>query len=588
MRVPILSPKRILFSSFVVNQFPLDIGYLELHVKCLNLLILQSEQSAPDCSRQIGGLNVKGHDGLIALCLVLPWMLAGCGGGSGSGGTAPPPPLPTNQVQVAEGIYRGEAQSSLLVLRGVPYAQPPLGSLRFRPPSPVSSFTGVRDAMSAGPICAQDNQGSFAGSEDCLTLNIWTPDKSGSLPIIVFVHGGGFTEGASILPGYEGTNLAETNNVVVVTLNYRLGVTGFLALAALNDESSDNVSGNYGLLDVIEALRWIKSNGPAFGGDSERMFVLGHSAGGVAVCMLLASPLADDLMSAAGVMGAPCGLAMRLNDAGPTLPSAISVGDDLVARVGCSGSADVPQCLRDADIADLVAAETLMPRVQPFGLGAPPMLPNVDGVYFTDEPIAAVAAGTHGDLPLLIGANGDEVSVFLALALIANDNIYRLALTGLFGNLADAVYDIYPTAAFPNAKEAYIQLIGDLNVACPAEALANAAAPGMPSFLYAFDDEWPSGLSSLFGAFHGIELSYLFNSFDAYGISPTAQDQALSERLQEGWAGMADGSPADSSWSGYSRGAPIYMRYADQATVVNEPYRAGRCDGLRALGLTPG
>lgn len=256
-------------------------------------------------------------------------------------------------------------------------------------------------------------------------------------------------------------------------------------------------------------------------------------------------------------------------------------------RAGCDGSADVPQCLRDTDIATLVTIETEMPRIEPFGLGVPPTLPNVDGVYFTDEPIAAVAAGTHGDVPLLIGANNDEASVFLALALIANDSIYRLALAGLFGAQADDVYAIYPSGAFPNAKEAYIQLIGDINIACPAEAMADAAAPGMPSFLYAFNDLWPSGQSSLFGAFHGIELSYLFNSFEAYGVSPTMQDQLLSESLQSAWVGMADGGPADSLWSPYSRSGPMFMSYNDTGAPTNEPYRSGRCDGLRSLGLAP-
>lgn len=530
---------------------------------------------------------MKQRKTVSTLVLVLSCMLLSCGDGGSSNDTSSPPQIPADQIQVAEGTYRGEIQAGLLTLKGIPYAQPPLGSLRFRPPVPATSFTGVRDARTAGPVCAQDSERTFIGSEDCLTLNVWTPDKSAALPIIVFVHGGGFTEGASILPGYDGANLASASNAVVVTLNYRLGVAGFLASTELNADSDDNVSGNYGLLDIIGALRWIKANAAAFGGNSQRTFVLGQSAGGVAVCMLLAAPLAEGLFSSAGVLGAPCGLAMRLTIPGPRLPSAISVGEEITMRAGCSGSADVPQCLRDTDIATLVTIESEMPRIEPFGLGVPPTLPNVDGVYFTDEPIAAVTAGTHGDVPLLIGANNDEASVFLALALIANDGVYRLALDGLFGAQADDVYAIYPTAAFPNAKEAYIQLIGDINITCPAEALANAAAPGMPSFLYEFNDLWPSGLSSLFGAFHGIELSYLFNNFDAYGISPTVQDEALSESLRAAWVGMADGSPADSSWSPYSRSAPTFMSYNDTGMAINEPYRSGRCDGLRSLGLVP-
>ncbi len=535
---------------------------------------------------------MRQYDPRHALYTALTCLLAACGGGGGDGDETisdnlGPNALPPDQVQSEQGVYRGELQSGLLSLKGLRYAQPPVGPLRFKPPQTAQSFTGVRDALNDGFVCAQDNQGTLAGSEDCLTLNLWTPDKSGELPIIVFIHGGGFTEGASIQPIYDGARLARDNQAVVITLNYRLGVAGFLALNELSAESSDQVSGNYGLLDVIEALKWIKRNAREFGGDPQRTFVLGQSAGGVAVCMLLTSPLADGLMSAAGILGAPCGLAMRLNEAVPYAPSAVAIGEEISERVGCDGQADVLQCLRDTDIADLVNAETQMPRLTHYGLGVPPTLPNVDGVYFTDEPIAAVAAGTHGDIPLLVGANGDEVSVFLALALVANDGIYRILLTSLFGIQAGQVYNIYPTADFPNAKEAYIQLVGDINVACPAEALANAAAPGMPSFLYTFNDEWPSGLSSLFGAFHGIELSYLFDSFDVFNVIPTAQDRNLSASLQAAWVGMADGRPADSSWAGYSRGAPVFMRYTDEGRAVNEAYRAGRCDGLRNLGLVP-
>ncbi len=519
------------------------------------------------------------------------WLVfaSACGGGGGSGGTQAPaapvaPQLPADQIRVSEGIYRGEEDSGLVIFKGIPYAQAPIGDRRFRRPTSPQSFSGVRDAKVEGEVCPQQKDGSFIGSEDCLTLNIWTQDRSAKLPLVIYIHGGGFAEGGGSEALYDGAYLAAEHDVVVVTLNYRLGVAGFLATPELNSESADGVSGNYGLYDILEALRWVRANAESFGGDSERTFVLGQSAGGVAVCMLLTSPLAQGLMSAAGVLGAPCGLAMQLNVDTPKIPSAITVGAELVNELGCVNVANVLQCLRGVDIESLVAAEAQMPRIEPFGLGVPPTLPNVDGVNFPSAPLAGVASGTN-DIPLLIGSNSDEVSVFLALALIASDGVYRIALASLFGAQAQAVYDLYPTAAFPNAKEAYIQLIGDLNVSCAAEAIAHAASGGQPAYLYEFSDLWPTGLSSLFGAFHGIELSYFFNAFEVFGIEPTSQDVSLADALQRDWLGMADGAPANVGWSGYTRPAPTYVRYGDAAEVVFGDYREGRCGGLRALGL---
>ncbi|MGI9323848.1 MAG: carboxylesterase/lipase family protein [Pseudomonadales bacterium] len=525
---------------------------------------------------------------LLGVCLHLA-VASACGGGGGNSGNPAPiapvaVPLPADQIRVSEGIYRGEERAGLLVFKGIPYAQAPIADLRFKKPVPPPIFNGVQDAKIAGALCPQQKEGAFVGSEDCLTLNIWTPDKSAHLPMVIYIHGGGFSEGSGSEALYDGAYLADTYDVVVVTLNYRLGAAGFLAMPELSAESEDNVSGNYGLHDILEALRWVSINAEHFGADSDRTFVMGQSAGGVAVCMLLTSPLAQGLMSAAGVLGAPCGLAMQLDVGTAKIPSASSIGTQFADQLGCANAMNVVQCLRAVDIELLVATEAQMPRIEPFGLGVPPTLPNVDGVDFPSSPIAGVSSGLI-DVPLLIGSNRDEVSVFLALALIANDGVYRIALASLFDSQAQAVYDLYPTAAFANAKEAYIQLIGDINVSCPAEAMAHAASGGQSAYLYEFSDVWPSGLSSLFGAFHGIELSYFFNAFDVFGIDPTAQDVSLAGELQQDWLGMVDGSPANVWWSGYTRAAPAYLRYGDTAEVVFADYRQGRCTGLRGLGI---
>ena len=268
-------------------------------------------------------------------------------------------PASPGEVLIATGVVRGVADGNTYAYKGIPFAAPPTGPLRFAPPAPPACWGNVRDASTAGPVCMQfDSQHqNIVGDEDCLTLNLWTPataTASSHLPVLFFIHGGGHQIGdqselASSVLLYNGRPLVESQNVVLVTANYRLGPLGYLANAQLAAADPHGSTGNYGTLDQIAALKWVQDNIQPFGGDASRVMVFGESAGGEAVCTLLASPLAAGLFSSAVSESGPC-LALALD-------KAESYGDTVVSAVGCTGDADVPACLRGKSASDLVQTE---------------------------------------------------------------------------------------------------------------------------------------------------------------------------------------------------------------------------------------
>lgn len=315
-------------------------------------------------------------------------------------------------VVTERGPVRGVDEGDTWSWKGIPYAAPPVGQLRWRPPEPPACWSGVLDADAFGPKCLQRGEnGEVVGAEDCLTLNVWAPKgdaPEGGWPVMVFVHGGGNVQGSSseTVPGgaplYDGRFLAQREGVVVVTLNYRLGALGFLAHEALSAESSDGGSGNYGLMDQIAALEWVRDNVAGFGGDPTRVMLFGESASGVDALALLASPLAEGLFRAVLVQsGGARGL---------PLDEAEAEGAERVAETSCGDAEDVLACLRDLDGSTIV--ET-MPGVVGIGeleLGAGSRVfgPVVDGRVLEQPPLQAVEAGAHHAVPFVVGTNLDE------------------------------------------------------------------------------------------------------------------------------------------------------------------------------------
>jgi para-nitrobenzyl esterase len=475
-------------------------------------------------------------------------------------------------VFTSSGPVRGTG-TGIVVFKGIPYAAPPTGGRRWRPPAPAASWTTVRDASQFGPQCPQ--QANFAprggvattptpSSEDCLTLNVWTPARSGRerLPVMVWIHGGGFTIGSGASPRSSGETLAN-EGVVVVTFNYRLGALGFLAHPGLSRESDQGVSGNYGLLDHIAALRWVRDNIGAFGGDPSNVTVFGQSAGANSVAgILMVSPLARGLFhrviaQSAGATGT-VGPKPRLRDAYNGLPAAEvrnqSVAPDIAALRAMTA---------DAVLAALPNAPTFSTGWQ-FG-------PVIDGHVLPDDPALLLGTRSQANVPLLIGHNGDEALFYRreALQTVAG---YRDFVRTLFpAEFVDAVLTRYPAADDAHAADAVLRMFSDYRFVAPTTLTARAASTVSRVYMYRFARVSPSSRSTFGGAAHGTEIPYVFGHITDDESQYGEVDRSLSRAMLRAWVQFArTGDPngvSEPRWPVYA--APEYrvLEYGDGITV---------------------
>jgi para-nitrobenzyl esterase len=340
--------------------------------------------------------------------------VSGCGGSSASTAALPA----SRVVAVDGGSVRGLRQGSVSIYKGIPFAAPPVGALRWHPPQPVKPWQGVRECVSYAPACPQQNVPGLGHrargpqSEDCLYLNVWTPAHAAGerLPVMVWIHGGGFVCGSGSLPGRQAMSLSTRGHVVLVSINYRLGIFGYFALAALSRESADQVSGNYGLLDQVAALRWVHRNIAAFGGDPRRVTIFGESAGGQSVIALLVSPLSRGLFAGA-IAESP-----RYEDQGigtwSTRPLGVQVAEDEAIAAGLGAPAGPGQltALRGLSPARLLKAATPAPRALAAVFSEPPhpsFQPVIDGHVLPDEPWDMLRRGDWARVPVIVGSNQD-------------------------------------------------------------------------------------------------------------------------------------------------------------------------------------
>lgn len=432
------------------------------------------------------------------------------------------------QLTTTDGTVLGAAAelSGVSVFRGLPYAAPPVGENRWRAPQPVATWAGVRDATHFAPRCVQ---GGFAPgadqaltSEDCLYLNVWTPATAAdeALPVLFWIHGGGFFTGSGSAVTYDGSNLAALG-AVVVTINYRLGSFGFLAHPELSAESPEGSSGNYALLDMVAALQWVQRNIAAFGGDSERVTIVGESAGAQAVGLLLATPLSEGLFHRAVLQsGAFMGLSLaRL----PTLATQEAQGMEQVAAFG----ADSIAALRQA------SAQQIFERF-PSGGSV-----NVDGWVLPADPALLFAGGRQHKVDILAGSNRDE-AIFFGPGLQSASALRDYA-SDKFGNLAAAFLALYPAHDDAGANQSYQRAFSD-ELAWHIRLLGRYQADaGQQAWLYYFTHV-PPGQEAR-GATHVAELAYMFNQ---HGQNPawTAVDRQLGETMARYWVNFArSGNP---------------------------------------------
>lgn len=453
-------------------------------------------------------------------------------------------------------------QAGIRVFKGIPYAAAPLGDLRWKPPQPVPPWKAVRSVSEWGPRCMQSNRlGDLDPlnkrmEEDCLYLNVWTPAKSSgpSLPVMVWIHGGSNANGAGSQPDYDGAALAH-KGVVVVTINYRLDVFGFLAHPDLTKESGTNSSGNYGLLDQIAALKWVQKNIRVFGGDPRRVTVFGESAGAFDVSLLMASPLAKGLFARA--IGESGG---ALTPVPPFGPKPLKIGEQEGAKFAQALGANSLAELRAKPAQEILDGAVKNRIVYGFGV--------VDGYVVPDEPAAIFAAGKQNQVPLLVGWNADEGSYFAAaLKPPADGPAYVERVRAQFKDAADKVLNLYPPGNTPDtAKSAYAALIGDEFIAYGGWAWAERAASGKsPVYRYYFTRRPPGApeLSTTFplsapGVYHSAELYYVFNTLGLRNWPWEPADRHLADAMTSYWTNFAKtGNPNGQGlpkWPAYKAG----------------------------------
>jgi para-nitrobenzyl esterase len=481
-------------------------------------------------------------------------------------------------AMIETGSVRGVADGATYAYKGIPYAAPPVGELRWRPPVPAECWEGLRDGSAFGPVCLQYDEEAVVGSEDCLTLNVWAPaalPAAGTArPVMVFIHGGGNAQGSSSQAIYDGRAMAERGDVVLISINYRLGQLGFLAHPALAAEDVRGVSGNYGNLDQIAALQWVRRNVAAFNGDPNRVTIFGESAGGVNVCILVASPLARGLFTGAIIQSGGC--------AQPGRVLAEQMGERFVAASGCQDAAGLTACLRGLSGP---AVRAILPTgVSVVSASENAYPPHVDGYVLLKSPLEAIRAGEHNRVPLIIGANADETLPFVPLA-VSTEAAYRQAVSGMVGPAgAAAILGQYPASAFPSPRQAFAAVTTDARFVCPTRRYLQAAVAGQsePVYRYFFTHALESGQARAQGAFHGLELVFVFRTLGASGgYRPTDAEVALAESVQNYWTRFAaTGDPNGAGaveWPRYDPAADTYLRL-DTPITAEAGVRTERCD----------
>jgi para-nitrobenzyl esterase len=455
---------------------------------------------------------------------------------------------------------------------GVPYAAPPVGELRWKPPQQLEPWSGTRKATAFAWRCIQHapygelEPDSPGMREDCLYLNVWTPDTSARLPVIFWIHGGEFWAGSGSEPRYNGARLA-ARGAVVVTFNHRLGVFGFLSHPELSAEGERGTSGNYGLLDQIAALEWTRANIAAFGGDPDKITVAGESAGSCSVSFLMASPLSKHLFHRA--VGESCAYFMPEPHTMKPLPHAENEqrGVEFVQVAGAAALAEL-RALDGEKLFEIWRKPFLSKRMQPC----------VDGYIFPD--VADVfRLGQQANVPLLVGWNGDEYGFLRAIGEKFNSAAFQKRLASSFGeDGAGALLAAYGMTPL----EASTDIASDRAMVWPTWQWAEEHAKRAPVFVYRFDRPAPG--RNLFGATHASEIEYVFSTLDSKSRSYAQEDHALSKHMGDYWVNFArSGDPNASGsvhWPPYGKERVILHLDAE---IAAKPLRAARLELLSSL-----
>lgn len=471
-------------------------------------------------------------------------------------------------VTIAQGTLAGRTDAQgIRSFKGIPYAQPPVGPQRWRAPVAAGSWPGVRDAATFGASCLAppwppdsiytDHPPRF--SEDCLSLNVWTPASAKQAAVVVFIYGGSLVRGSSWEPTYDGTHFAE-HGVVFVSFNYRLGPLGWLALPELSAESPHGVSGNYGLLDQIAALEWVRKNIAAFGGDPGNVTIMGESAGGSSVAYLMSSPLARGLFSKAIGESLNIQSAPELKQANHGLPAAEQIGTSFKNALGAATLADLRAM--DGNALTLAAAR------EGARTGG-----TVDGWALPRQVVDTFDRKEEALVPVLMGFNQGEVQTLMRYlpALPPSSEIYTQEIDKRYGDLAPQFLRLYPGT---DVKESMMAALRDALCAWSAERIVrNIAAAGVPSYLYLFDHDYPAARAKQLHAFHASELPYIFGYVgkgaplpENWPVPEGAQEKSFSDAMLAYWTSFArtgrPTAPHRPDWPRFAQHAG-YMHFAE-------------------------
>jgi para-nitrobenzyl esterase len=523
----------------------------------------------------------------IALPIVLAVIVKALGSPAFAQSAAPQPIVKTDLGPV-EGAHRGGVDMFL----GIPFAAPPTGERRLAPPVAPVAWTSPLRATIAPSACPQtasaDPAGLASNNEDCLYLNVWAPMPTAPpRPVMVWIHGGGFVEGYSAAKQYDATRLAARANAVVVTVNYRVGALGFLAADALDAADGRHVSGNYGLLDVQAALRWVNRNAAAFGGDPHRITVMGESAGANLVLGLLASPASEGLFERAIVQSS--------TDGAHTVPLAQAEKQTYVRaldEIGCDSGPGLLACLRSAPVQSFLRMSVKPTFVQ-------------DAVVLPLDPFEAFQQGRFIRVPVLIGSNAKENYLFTAR--VESDGLKRHLtgedLPGLlkvsFGDRADAVGAQYASDAYVNAATLISSALTDRRFACMANLARGGLSQYVPVYGYQLDIADPvqqqplapgSDLPNL--SYHTTDLGYVFDN-DSDGQKLSGRHASLSHMITDYWSAFAaEGDPNAAAeravrvtWPRFTREAPVVLSISDAPTATANFALEHKCAFWEQSGL---
>ncbi|WP_037158437.1 carboxylesterase/lipase family protein [Rhodococcoides fascians] len=488
-----------------------------------------------------------------------------------------PEPRDPLSVDTTTGLLRGSEVGGTRQFLGVRYAQPPVGDLRWALPEAAPDTEDTVDATSFGARCPQGTGPDVQTDEDCLFLNVTVPSDAGDgrLPVVVWWHGGGFTSGAG--SDYDATRFAEQGNVIVVTVNYRLGMLGYLGLPGLEG------SGNFGLADQLLALKWANDNAEAFGGDPDNVTVMGESAGGMSACAALGSPAAEGLVDKAIIQSGSCLIDWPAGTLYPGLPELTpyaplaeseATGSAIADALGCTD--DRLRCLRELPV------EKVVEQSSSFGNGP---------AYGTDlqptNPADAVRDGRTMPIPVIMGGNADEHRSFVGGALLADptsvtDETYRSLIQQAFGTRAGEVEQRYPRTEFDSAALAWSTLVTDAAWSCPMLNTSALLSTNADVWSYEFADETAPDVSGVSatglaqGAAHATDLPYTFDLNGSDLLTGPGQKD-LSEKMIEAWSEFARSGDPGEGWPKTTDASGPVLEFGNPDTVVGNYYDAHQC-----------